>query len=116
MTLYDDHNINGFFSVGANIPYHYSDCNPTPEHLKEHKVRIDRTSQLLISMQLAVAEQVKLTRIRSVIPEITDYEEIVRATVIDKTQLLYNILNIEANYFSKRTNFDIQREYVLING
>ena len=44
-----------------------------------------------------------------------DYEEIVSTTVTDKSQLVYNILNIEANFFTKRADMDLQREPVYID-
>ena len=70
-------------------------------------MRIDRTSQLLIAILLAVSEMVKSIRCRDIILNLTDFDEIVEATCIDKSWILYNILNIEAFFFGKRTNFDV---------
>ena len=56
ITLSDNPNINGTFMVGEYMPVHFAQCNEKPDYEKEHKVRIDRTSQLLISMNLAIAE------------------------------------------------------------
>ena len=69
-------------------------------------------------MQLAVCEQVKLTVGRRALRRVHDktYDDIVKVTIIEKSQFLYNILNIEENYFAKRENFDVQREKILIEG
>lgn len=106
-TVHDDSNIDGNFMVGANVPYHYVECNPTPDLYRDEKVRIDRTSQLLISMLLAISEMVKITRNRNVLLNLTDFDEIIYATCVDKSWLLYSILNLEAFFFQKRTNFDV---------
>ena len=55
-------------------------------------------------MQLAVCEQVKVTIGRKALRRLSEksFDQIVRLTIIEKSQLLYNILNIEENYFAKR--------------
>lgn len=59
-------------------------------------------------MQLAVCEQAKVTVGRKALRRVYEksFDEIVRATLIEKSQLLYNILNIEEVYFQKRQQFD----------
>ena len=82
-------------------------------------MRIDKTSQLLISMSITIAEFVKAYYHRSnksrdkkeeMIRQLSGFEEIVRTTVIDKSTLLTNMLNVEIFYFSKINNDSLVSE------
>ena len=69
-TLLDDPIQDGSFNVGEVIPQldrpnsRSKSCNRG-----EERVRIDRTSQLLISMSITVAERVKMTYLRDYLKE-----------------------------------------------
>ena len=100
------------FNIGEKIPIldiadkRFRKDNP------ETRVRIDRTSQLLISMSITIAEFVKEFYNRSdsmdkklkeqKIRELSGFEEIVRTTVIDKSKLLTKLLNIEIFFFARK--------------
>ena len=56
VTSHDDYLSDGSFMTGQNLPKNFSDFTQIPENEKEHKVRIDRTSQILCSINLAIAE------------------------------------------------------------
>lgn len=85
------------------------------------RVRIDKTSQLLISMSITIAEFVKAAYNRGskktghvkndeMIRSLSGFEEIIRSSVLDKSTLLTNLLNIEIFFFSKKNNESLQRE------
>ena len=133
-TLLDNPVLDGHFNVGENIPELERILPKTRKDFPEQKVHIDRTSQLLVSMSIAIAEIVKNDYMRSKRPTevrnekdmqaksdeqlrreeqakkdaqiktLSGFEDIVRNTVIDKSALLTNLLNIEIYYFSKRNN------------
>ena len=63
-TLLDDPISDGFFNVGEAIPYQEKVTQKTRNIHKEERVRIDRTSQLLIAMSITVAERVKISYLR----------------------------------------------------
>ena len=60
-TLIDDCAQDGYFTVGEAMPQRISTGNEMrPEQLiDESRVRVDKTSQLLVSMALAVAQLAK---------------------------------------------------------
>ncbi len=63
-TLLDDPITDGNFYVGEAIPQLSRYTQRAKNSHKEERVRIDRTSQLLISMSITVAERVKMTYLR----------------------------------------------------
>lgn len=120
-TLLDDPISDGFFNVGEAIPYQEKVTQKTRNIHKEERVRIDRTSQLLIAMSITVAERVKISYLRDnlkadkekrdeQIRSLAGFEEIVRTYVNDKSTMLTNLLSIEIFFFSKRNNDSVQRE------
>ena len=76
--------------------------------MTQRKVRIDRTSQLLIAMSITIAEFVKQYYCRrkkdELIRQLSKFEEIVRETVIHKNAILTKLLDIEIFFFSRRKN------------
>ena len=121
ITLTDDTIADGNFRVGEAIP----SLDRTNQKLfqeslaLERRIRIDRTSQLLISMSITIAEAVKAYYNRSQksfesrqekIRTLSGFEEIVRDSVIDKSKLLTDLLNVEIFYFSKKNNENAREE------
>ena len=76
--------------------------------MTQRKVRIDRTSQLLIAMSITIAEFVKQYYCRrkkdELIRQLSKFEEIVRETAIHKNAILTKLLDIEIFFFSRRKN------------
>lgn len=77
----------------------------------ETRVRIDRTSQLLIAFSITIAEFVKTyclrskdTQILEKIRQLSGFEDIVRNTIFDKSGLLTRLLSIEIFFFAKKHN------------
>ena len=113
-TLLDEPFTEGDLNVGESVPSHMklledsANRKNQPDY-SDAKVRIDRTSQLLISMSITIAEYVKnyYTRTKrndNMIRQLSGFEEIVRTNVIDKSTLLTNLLNIEIFFFSRKKN------------
>ena len=65
VTLLDDPFTDGHFMVGETIPILGKISKKTRETCPENRVRIDRTSQLLISMSITIAEVVKTHYLRT---------------------------------------------------
>lgn len=71
-------------------------------------------------MSITIAEFVKAAYNRGskkmnrmneeMIKALSGFEEIVRTSVLDKSTLLTNLLNIEIFFFSKKNNDSLQRE------
>lgn len=65
ITLLDDPVQDGHFNVGETIPILNKISKKTRDACPEQRVRIDRTSQLLISMSITIAEVVKTHYLRT---------------------------------------------------
>ena len=88
-TLLDDPKNNGFYRVNEPIPDFQNYTKLPVDANLESLVRIDRTSQLLLCMSIAIAEFVKKDYLSNSstgekICQLSDFEEIVSKTVIDK--------------------------------
>lgn len=92
------------------------------EKYPETQVRIDRTSQLLLSMSITIADFVKQYYLRAtttkqadkdvMIQKLSGFEQIVKMTIIDKSSLLTLMLSIEIFFFSKRNNDKLSCEHM----
>jgi hypothetical protein len=70
VTLIDNPLVDGHYTVGEAIPPHIrnfkkSDKPNVEEPLTENRVRIDRTSQLLVALSITIAEYVKMDHLRN---------------------------------------------------
>lgn len=64
-TMLDNQKLDGVFNVGETIPRFGKVSYKAPTQIHENKVRIDRTSQLLLSMSITIADFVKQNYLRS---------------------------------------------------
>ena len=114
LTIMDDPLADGRFNVGEHYPPLERINKRTLAECPETMVRLDRTSQLLISMSIAIAEIVKIYYLTNndkskekrdeMIRTLSGFEEIVKTQTHDKSWILNMILNIEIYYFSKKNN------------
>ena len=114
LTIMDDPLVDGRFNVGEHYPPLERINKKTLAECPETMVRLDRTSQLLISMSIAIAEIVKIYYLTNndkskekreeMIRTLSGFEEIVKTQTLDKSWILNMILNIEIYYFSKKNN------------
>ena len=112
-TLLDNSLEDGVFNVNESIPRLERVPEKVWERNTEPRVRIDRTSQLLVSMSITIADFVKQHYLRNnqksksaqnEIQRLNGFESIVTTTVVDKSSLLTLLLSIEIFFFSKRNN------------
>lgn len=113
-TLLDNPIIDGDYTVGEAIKTQ----DKLPKKAKatdevETRVRIDRTSQLLIAMSITIAEKVKMWHLRSnqkdaekdeKIRQLSGFEDIVNKNCSNKSAILTSLLSVEVYFFSKRNN------------
>ena len=114
LTIMDNPQEDGRFNVGEHYPPLERITKKVLDACPETVVRLDRTSQLLISMSIAIAEIVKIYYLTNndkskekreeMIRTLSGFEEIVKTQTLDKSWILNMILNIEIYYFSKRNN------------
>ena len=120
LTIMDNPMEDGRFNVGEHYPPLERIPKKTLENCSETVVRLDRTSQLLISMSIAIAEIVKIYYLTSnekskdkreeMIRTLSGFEDIVKTQTLDKSWILNMILNIEIYYFSKKNNETLRQE------
>ena len=118
-TLLDDPSADGHYTVGEAIPPQLRNLKKpkVDEPFTESRVRIDRTSQLLVALSITIAEYVKMYHLRNKdekreekIRQLSGFEDIVRSTIIDKSTLLTRLLSVEIIFFAKKNNEKIQQE------
>ena len=114
LTLLDNPTEDGPFLVNETIPKLPRVNKRVYCEFPEKRVRVDRTSQLLVAMSITIADFVKQYYLRTTttkhaekeqtIQQLSGFENIVKMTIIDKSSLLTLMLSIEIFFFSKRNN------------